>query len=77
MAIPVTNDQPGVAARIAWTGTDDVVPLKKLTALKLRAAVSNVYENSRYRENAKKLQAEIAGLNSLERACEVVEGCVP
>ena len=76
VAIPVTNDQPGVAARIAWTGTGEVVPLKKLNGKKLCAAVSKVFGNSRYRENAKKLQVEIAGLNSLERACEVVEGCV-
>jgi MGT family glycosyltransferase len=76
VAIPVTNDQPGVAARIAWTGAGEVVPLKKLNAASLRTAVSTVMSNPRYRENARRLRAEIAGLNSLERASEIVESVV-
>jgi zeaxanthin glucosyltransferase len=31
VALPVTNDL-GVAARIAWTGTGEVLPLKELKA---------------------------------------------
>ena len=31
VAIPITNDQPGVAARIAWTGTGEVIPLEQAT----------------------------------------------
>jgi UDP:flavonoid glycosyltransferase YjiC (YdhE family) len=31
VAIPVANDQPGIAARIAWTGVGEVVPLKKVS----------------------------------------------
>jgi zeaxanthin glucosyltransferase len=73
VAIPVTNDQPGVAARVKWTGSGEIVPLKKLKAPSLRAAVLTVMSNPRYRENARRLQAEIGGLNSLERASEIVE----
>jgi hypothetical protein len=30
--------------------------------------------NPSYRENAQRLQSEIAGLNSLDRASEIIEG---
>ncbi len=26
VSIPITNEQPGIAARVAWTGTGEVVP---------------------------------------------------
>ncbi|MGC2400617.1 MAG: nucleotide disphospho-sugar-binding domain-containing protein, partial [Acidobacteriaceae bacterium] len=73
VAIPVTNDQPAVAARIAWTGTGRVLPLDKLGNGALRASVIAVMSTPSYRENARRLQTEIAGLNSLERASEIVE----
>jgi MGT family glycosyltransferase len=73
VAVPITNDQPGVAARVRWTGSGEVVPLKKLTASSAREAVSNVLTKPACREHARKLQAEIAGLEPLERASEIVE----
>jgi MGT family glycosyltransferase len=73
VAIPITNDQPAVGARIAWTGARRVVPLKKLKEGALRAAVSSVLTDGTYRKSAQRLQAEIAGLNSLTRASEIVE----
>jgi MGT family glycosyltransferase len=73
VAIPITNDQPAVGARIAWTGAGRVVPLNKVKEGALRAAVSEVMGTPSYREGARRLQAEIAGLNSLERASEIVE----
>lgn len=42
VAIPIANDQPGVAARIVWTGTGELVPLRGLTVAKLRRAVTKV-----------------------------------
>lgn len=77
VAIPITNDQPAVAARIAWTNTGQVVPLKKLKPAALRAAVLAVMNTPSYRENAQRLQAEIASLNSLERASEIIESVLP
>ena len=73
VAIPITNDQPGVAARIVWTKTGKALALKKLKAALLRAAVEEVMTNPSYRQNAQRLQAEIANLNSLDRASEIVE----
>jgi UDP:flavonoid glycosyltransferase YjiC (YdhE family) len=34
VAIPITNDQPGVAARVRWTRSGEVVPLKKLNVVR-------------------------------------------
>jgi MGT family glycosyltransferase len=73
VSVPITNDQPGVAARMRWTGSGEVVPIKKLNAASVREAVSSVLAKPHYRENARKLRDEIAGLKPLERASEIVE----
>ena len=59
VAVPVANDQPGVGARIAWTGTGEVVPLKRLSAAKLKQAVGRVLQDPYYKENALGLQEAI------------------
>jgi UDP:flavonoid glycosyltransferase YjiC (YdhE family) len=73
VAIPVTNDQPAVAARITWTQTGTVVRLKKLTPERLRVAVESVLKTPLYRQNAQKLQEEISAMNPLEKARVVIE----
>src|SRR5262249_20878000 len=40
VALPLGNDQPGVAARVAARGAGVVIPQKKLNAKKLRTAVA-------------------------------------
>lgn len=77
VAIPITNDQPGVAARIQWTGTGRMLSLKQLTSKSLREAVKDVLTTPSYRENAERLQREIASLDSLGRACEIAEALLP
>lgn len=49
VAIPVTNDQPGVAARIANKKTGLFVPLKDLTASRLSLLLDKVLNDSSYR----------------------------
>ena len=73
VAIPITNDQPAVAARIAWTRTGLVLSRDNVRSDTLRASVIAVMSTPSYRENARRLQAEIESLNSLERASEIVE----
>jgi zeaxanthin glucosyltransferase len=78
VAIPVTNDQPGVAARIAYSRTGVVVPLKELTAEKLRAAVDRVLADASYGESALQLQQAIQRTNGLKLAADLIEkafGC--
>lgn len=56
VAIPVSMDQPGVAARIAYTKTGAYVPLQEMTAPKLSALIDEVLSNPEYRQNANKMK---------------------
>lgn len=73
VAIPVTIEQPGVAARIKYTKTGDFVPLQHLTTAKLSILINQVLEEREYRCNAEKLQRAIIRTNGLEMASKVIE----
>jgi MGT family glycosyltransferase len=73
VAIPITNDQPGVAARIAAHQTGAVTSLEDLTVSHLSTLVAEVLNNSRYCNNARKFQLAIAKTNGLSRAAELLE----
>ena len=59
VAIPITNDQPGVASRLAWLGLAEVIPPARLTVPRLRTAIEAVLTRSSYRESARRRQVEI------------------
>ncbi len=59
VAIPVANDQPGIAARIAYTGVGEVVALKELNVPKLRSAIVKVLTQESYRKRAIEMQGAI------------------
>jgi zeaxanthin glucosyltransferase len=73
VAIPVTVDQPGIAARIAEKKTGLFVPLKELTVPRLTLLIDEVLRNSEYRENANRLRQAIANTNGLEKAVDILE----
>jgi zeaxanthin glucosyltransferase len=73
VAIPIANDQPGVAARIAWTGTGEVITLPKLTSSRLKAAVKRVLTEDSYKKNAVRLQAAIRNAGGVNQAADIVE----
>jgi zeaxanthin glucosyltransferase len=73
VAIPVTYDQPAVAARIAHKQTGVVTSLDKLTADHLSSLLEKVRTNNIYRDNARKLQKAIAETNGLSLAADLVE----
>jgi zeaxanthin glucosyltransferase len=73
VAVPVTFDQPGVAARIAHNQTGVVTSLDKLTADHLSTLLDEILTNSIYRDNAGKLQTAIAQTNGLSVAADLVE----
>jgi zeaxanthin glucosyltransferase len=73
VAIPVTHDQPGVAARIAAHRTGVVTSLEKLSASGLATLVNEVLNNPMYRDNAVKFQQAIAKTNGLSRAADLLE----
>jgi MGT family glycosyltransferase len=73
VAIPVTYDQPAVAARIAHKQTGVVASLDKLTTDHLSSLIGEVLTNRTYRDNARKLQQAIAEANGLSVAADLVE----
>ncbi|WP_310410092.1 glycosyltransferase [Chamaesiphon sp. OTE_8_metabat_110] len=73
VAIPIANDQPGVAARITWTGTGEVISLPKLTSSRLQVAIEKVLTEDAYKQNATRLQAAIRRAGGVSRAADIVE----
>ena len=72
-AIPVTNDQPGVGARVAWLGAGQIVPLAGLTANRLRKAIQQVLTEPCFRERAKEVQNQIQALDGVRLAADIAE----
>lgn len=76
VAIPITNDQPGVGVRLVWTGTGEVVPLSRLSVPRLRAAVQQVLTQNSYQKNAARLQEAMRHSGGVSRAADIVEQAV-
>jgi zeaxanthin glucosyltransferase len=73
VAIPLGNDQPGVAARVAAQGAGIVIPRRKVNAQRLRSAVRSVLDDPKYRAAACNLQTAMQQINGLERAADIIE----
>ena len=73
VAIPITNDQPAVAARVAYTKTGEVVELNNCNVDSLQAAIALVLAQPEYRQNALKLQAEIERAGGVKTAADIIE----
>jgi MGT family glycosyltransferase len=73
VAIPVTHDQPGVAARIADKKTGVVMPLKDLNASRLGLLLDEALTHSIYRESARYFQKRLAEDSGLSVAAELLE----
>jgi zeaxanthin glucosyltransferase len=74
ICLPLGNDQPGVAARVAACGAGLVIARRKLNfKRRLRAAVRAVLEDTKYRIAARTMQAAIRQVDGLERAADIVE----
>jgi MGT family glycosyltransferase len=73
VCIPLGNDQPGVAARVAARGAGIVIPRRKLTAKRLCAAVREILEEEKYHRAARELQAKMQAVDGLEMAADIIE----
>lgn len=76
VAIPVANDQPGVAARIAYMGVGEVVYLKELSVPKLRSAIVKVLTQESYQKRAIDLQDAIGRSGGVKKAADIIEQVV-
>jgi zeaxanthin glucosyltransferase len=76
VAIPITNDQPGVAARIAWAGAGAMVPLSGLNVPELGKVIQNVLRERSYKNNASRLQDAIRRAGGVKRGADIVEQAI-
>ena len=76
VAIPITNDQPGVAARIKWSGCGEFIESKKLAVEPLNKAIRQVLGTPAYAANAARLNCAIAERGGACQAAELVEAAV-
>jgi MGT family glycosyltransferase len=74
VAIPVGNDQPGVAARLKWLGVGEFLRLKDLKATKLRRLLDQVLEQPGYRERAQQIMDEIQRSDGIQRCADHLHG---
>jgi UDP:flavonoid glycosyltransferase YjiC (YdhE family) len=73
VGIPVTYDQPGVAARIAHKNTGVVTSLAELTVDHLAFLLNEVLTNPIYRKNSGSLQNAITEADRLSVAADLIE----
>jgi len=76
VAIPITNDQPGVAARITWTGSGDVIAPRSLTVAKLHRKICKVLTQPSYQDNAIRLQKSIQTTGGSQQAADIIEKAI-
>lgn len=73
IVIPVTDDQPGVAARIEWLGAGLSLPLRRLSIERLTERIEAVLSNPGFLHVAKSLEMEMKQIDGLELAAEMIE----
>jgi MGT family glycosyltransferase len=73
VVLPVTYDQPGVGARVEWSGAGRSIPVGRLTVTRLRDTVRLVLGNPTYRVWANWMKSSIEASDGLNRAADLVE----
>ena len=73
LAIPITNDQPGVAARIAHKKVGLVISQDNLSSSDLPALITQAVEDSKLRANAGHLRGSISKTDGLAMAAGLIE----
>jgi MGT family glycosyltransferase len=73
LAIPITNEQPGIAARLLACGAGRVMPVQRLAVEPLRAMVQEMLLSPTYRKQAQRLQAANQAAGGVATAADLVE----
>jgi len=72
VAIPVTDDQPAVAARVECTGTGIAIPSARISDSRLSGALVKILREPKYREAAQAMQKEIERVDGLNMAANII-----
>jgi zeaxanthin glucosyltransferase len=73
LALPITNDQPGVAARIANKEVGVVIPPDQASPANFVAAIKQVLGDSTIRDNVQRVQKAIRSADGLSIAAGIFE----
>ncbi|MBL1262687.1 glycosyltransferase [Methylomicrobium sp. RS1] len=73
VAVPVTNEQPGIAARIAWVGAGEVCAQRQITPQSLRPLIERVLKDASYCAAAARMSEAIRDSGGAPRAVELIE----
>ena len=76
VAVPIAFEQPGTAARIAWTGAGRVVPMRGLTEARLAQALAAVIAQPGYRASARRLADEMRAAGGAAAAAATVSAAL-
>ncbi len=74
VCLPVANDQPGVARRVEWVGAGEVLPIRKVSAKRLRSLLQRVLNEPSYRKAALRCRDEIRKVDGAAVAAEIIAG---
>jgi zeaxanthin glucosyltransferase len=73
IAIPIAYDQPAIAARLERKKAAIVLPIMRLSAQRIRAALTKLLHDTSYSDAARALQAKLRTLRGSEYATNVIE----
>lgn len=73
IAIPLAHDQPAVAARLARLKIAEILPVMRLSAKQIRAAVIKLLNDRSYRDAAVEMQTKLQSVHGVECAVGVIE----
>jgi len=73
LAIPITNEQPGIAARVAYSGAGRVMALPQLRVEALTALLAEMLSNPSYRARARELQTLFEAAGGVRVAADWLE----
>lgn len=76
VAIPITHEQPGIAARLSRSGAGEVVPYYRLKPSRLRSAIDKTLRMDRYRESALRLKRAIQRSGGVCEAADIAEQAI-
>lgn len=76
VTIPITYEQPAIAARLRWAKCGEVIALNHLSVSRLRALVQQVLTDDSYTKNAARLKESIRQAGGVKRAADIVEQAI-
>ena len=73
--VPLTYEQPAIAARVARIGAGEILPLSRVSPERLRAEIRKVRSVDAYSVNARAMAASIRAAGGVTLAAQLIENC--